>query len=203
VDMIELDVLADRDSGELVVAHDYEDAERRTLITFEEGLAHLASEPFANVDLIVDLKAPGFEPRALEALRRHGLERRSIISSMYTQSLQRVRAADDSQRVGWSIPRASRDYLHSPLLVLPALIALRVMRLTFPARVRDALSSRLCDAVVANWRIVTPRLIAAVEEGGGEIYVWSVDDVSRIQSLEAMGVTGVITNDPRLFGAPA
>jgi glycerophosphoryl diester phosphodiesterase len=203
VDMIELDVLADRDSGRLLVAHDYEDARRQTTITFEQGLTHLASEPFANIDLIVDLKAPGFELRALEALRAHRLERRSLISSMHTQSLERLRAADSAQRLGWSIPRARRDYLHSPFLILPALATIRVLRLTFPGRVRAALASRLCDAVVANWRIVTPKLIEAVEEGGGELYVWTVDDASRIQSLEAMGVTGVITNDPRLFGAPA
>jgi hypothetical protein len=28
-----------------------------------------------------------------------------------------------------------------------------------------------------------------------------VDDAARIRQLEALGVTGVITNDPRLFGA--
>jgi glycerophosphoryl diester phosphodiesterase len=31
--------------------------------------------------------------------------------------------------------------------------------------------------------------------------VWTVDDAARIRSLEAMGVDGVITNDPRLFAS--
>jgi glycerophosphoryl diester phosphodiesterase len=202
VDMIELDVLPERGSGRLVIAHDYEDATRRTPMTFDEGLAHLASEPFANIDLIVDLKAPGYELGVLEALRRHGLDRRTLISSMYVQSLERLRAADDRQRLGWTVPKARRDYLRSPFLALPALAVLRFMRVSYPARARAALASALCDALVANWRIVTPRLIAAVAEAGGELYVWTVDDASRIQSLEAMGVTGVITNDPRLFGGP-
>jgi glycerophosphoryl diester phosphodiesterase len=38
-----------------------------------------------------------------------------------------------------------------------------------------------------------------VAESGGELYVWTVDDAARIRRLEALGVTGVITNDPRLF----
>ena len=52
---------------------------------------------------------------------------------------------------------------------------------------------------MAHWRLVTARLVRD-GEAGGELYVWTVDDAEQIRSLEAMGVTGVITNDPRLFG---
>ena len=54
---------------------------------------------------------------------------------------------------------------------------------------------------MAHWRLVTPGLLQAVRGAGGELYVWTVDDARRIRSLEALGVTGVITNDPRLFDA--
>ena len=47
--------------------------------------------------------------------------------------------------------------------------------------------------------LVTPALVEAVLGAGGELYVWTVDDARRIGELEALGVTGVITNDPRLF----
>src|SRR5919197_3629721 len=94
VDMIELDVLAERSTGRLILAHDYEDAAEREPLTLEDGLAHLASEPFAEIDLIVDLKLPGYEIRVLEALREHALEQRSIISSQFRLSLGRLRASD-------------------------------------------------------------------------------------------------------------
>jgi glycerophosphoryl diester phosphodiesterase len=42
-----------------------------------------------------------------------------------------------------------------------------------------------------------------VQRAGGQLYVWTVDDVRRIATLEGLGVDGVITNDPRLFDAPA
>ena len=43
VDMIEFDVLpVPHPDGELVLAHDYEDAAERTTLTLEEGLDHLA-----------------------------------------------------------------------------------------------------------------------------------------------------------------
>jgi len=38
-----------------------------------------------------------------------------------------------------------------------------------------------------------------VERAGGELYVWTVDERPRIEALEALGVAGIITNDPRLF----
>jgi len=56
-----------------------------------------------------------------------------------------------------------------------------------------------CDALMAHWALVTPRLVRAVRDAGGELYVWTVDVPERIGRLERLGVTGVITNDPRLF----
>jgi glycerophosphoryl diester phosphodiesterase len=52
---------------------------------------------------------------------------------------------------------------------------------------------------MAHWRLVTPRLVRQVQAAGGELYVWTVDEPARIRALARLGVTGVITNDPRLF----
>jgi glycerophosphoryl diester phosphodiesterase len=52
---------------------------------------------------------------------------------------------------------------------------------------------------MVHWRLVSEELVDAVATAGGELYVWTVDDLGRLRELEAMGVTGVITNDPRLF----
>jgi glycerophosphoryl diester phosphodiesterase len=54
---------------------------------------------------------------------------------------------------------------------------------------------------MCHYKLVTPALLEAVRDARGELYVWTVDDARRIRSLEALGVTGVITNDPRLFQA--
>jgi glycerophosphoryl diester phosphodiesterase len=203
VDMIELDVLPERDGGRLVLAHDYEDAERRQPLTLDEGLSHLASDPFSAIELIVDLKLPGYELPVLEALERHGLTSRSLVSTMYRQSLERVRATSPATKLGWSVPRARRDYTRSPFMVAPAIAALRAMRIAMPRRARSAIEAGVCDALLAHWRLVTPRLVAAVKRAGGELYVWTVDDGRRIEALGELGVTGVITNDPRLFASRA
>jgi len=204
VDMIELDVLPER-GGErrLLLAHDYEDAAERTPLTLEEGFSYLASDRFEGVEFIVDLKLPGYEAAILEALRSHGLERRSIVSTMFRDSLAVMRKADRDLRLGWSVPRVRRDYTRSPFLALPALAALRVMRVLLPSRARVAIEGGACDALLAHWRLVTPRLVDAVKQAGGELYVWTVDEALRINALRELGVTGVITNDPRLFAEAA
>jgi glycerophosphoryl diester phosphodiesterase len=77
-------------------------------------------------------------------------------------------------------------------------MAARIRR-RLPAAAREHLAAGRCDAVMAHWRLVSPALVKAIGDAGGELYVWTVDDAARIRRLEAMGVTGVITNDPRLF----
>jgi glycerophosphoryl diester phosphodiesterase len=49
--------------------------------------------------------------------------------------------------------------------------------------------------------LASARLVRDVHDAGGQVYVWTVDSARAIAALEALGVDGVITNDPRLFGA--
>jgi glycerophosphoryl diester phosphodiesterase len=204
VDMIELDVLPIRERpDELILAHDYEDAAERDPLTLDDGLSHLASEPFEAIDFIIDLKLPGYELAVVEALGQAGLKERSMISTAYRASLERLHQADTGMRVAWSVPRAKRDYTRSVVMAGPALVALRVMRQTLPRRAGAALRHGLCHALSAHWRLVSRSLVSAVRDAGGELYVWTVDHAPRIRELEQLGVTGVITNDPRLFAARA
>jgi glycerophosphoryl diester phosphodiesterase len=202
VDMIEFDVLSERPdgSGRLLLAHDYQAlraAERPLLL--EEALEHLAGEPFSQTELDVDLKLPGYAARVVHALREADLVDRTLVSGTYAEDLDLVRAAEPALRVGWSVPRARRDYTASRLTAVPALAALSGYRALLPGRVRTALRSGRFDAIMAHWRVVTGALLRAVREGGGELYVWTVDDAALLRRLSAMGVDGIITNDPRLF----
>lgn len=201
VDMVEFDVLPEhRDgSGRLVLAHDFEAAGRGTPLTLEEGLAHFAQDAWAGVELDVDLKMAGYEGRVIDALRAYGLAERTLISTMEEESLPIVRAAAPEIRLGWSVPKVRRNYLGNPWTRLPALAAARYAQLVLPRRAARAIRDGRIDAVMSHWALVTPRLARAIEAAGGELYVWTVDDPKRIAALDAIGVTGIITNDPRLF----
>jgi glycerophosphoryl diester phosphodiesterase len=202
VDMIEFDVLSERrdGSGELLLAHDYDALREGTPLTLEQGLEHLAGEEFAGIQLDVDVKIPGYGRRVVQALREAGLVERSLVSGMYVEELDAMRALEPALRVGWSVPRLRRDYTTDLLTAIPALVILSGYRALLPRRVRAALLAGRFDAIMAHWRLVTPVLVRAVADGGGELYVWTVDDAAQIARLSAMGVDGIITNDPRLFG---
>ncbi len=204
VEAIEFDVIAEHPdgSGELLLAHDFADAQRRSPHTLHEGLAHFAGAAYANVDLIVDLKLAGYEDRVAAALQEHGLVGRSLISTMEEASLAHLREHHPHIRLGWSVPRLQRDPLRNPVVALPAVVLLQYMRGALPSVAANRIRRGEIDALMAHWRLATPRLARSIRAQDGELYVWTVDDRTRIAGLERMGVSGVISNDPRLF-APA
>ena len=200
VDMIEFDVLRARD-GRLVLAHDYADSERRECLTLEQGLELFAGEAYAGVELDVDLKLTGYEREVVDGLSRHGLLDRSLVSTMYPESLDRLGELEPALRRGWSVPRVQRNYLKAPFYVrLPALALAAWMRVRMPSQAAARIRAGGCEAIMSHQVLVSARLVRAVHAAGGQLYVWTVDEAPKIRALEALGVDGVITNDPRLFG---
>ena len=204
VDMIEFDVLAEhRDgSGELWLAHDFEDAAERTPHTLDEGLAHFADAAYDGVELDVDMKFSGYEERVVRALREHGLADRVLISTTENDSLEHLRRQHPDIPLGWSLPRMRRDPLRNPLTAMPAVAVLLYVRRALPGVAANRIRRGEIEALMAHWRLITPRLAHAINAAGGQLYAWTVDDARRIAELERIGVTGVISNDPRLFDAP-
>jgi len=201
VDMIEFDVLRVRD-GRLVLAHDYEDAAGRDCLGLDEGLDHFAGEAYAGIQLDVDMKLPGYEREVVEGLRRRSLAGRSLVSTMYIESLDRLGELAPELRRGWSVPRIRRDYTASRFAG-PARLIARGMRARLPAKAAARVRSGGCEAIMSHRLLVSRRLVESVHAAGGQVYVWTVDDAERIRTLEALGVDGVITNDPRLFAPRA
>jgi glycerophosphoryl diester phosphodiesterase len=201
VEMIEFDVLSEQSdgTGELYLAHDYEHLRATGTPTLAEGLDHLGGRDFDGVLLDVDLKLEGYEVRTIEAVRAAGLVERSLFSTMYSDSLARIREADPGARLGWSVPRVRKDWTADPRTRLLAVTIGLFYRALLPRRAGRAIAAGRCDAVMAHWRLVSPALVRAIRRAGGELYVWTVDDADQIERLRRLGVTGVITNDPRLF----
>jgi glycerophosphoryl diester phosphodiesterase len=196
-DMVELDVLAHGD--ELVVAHDPRDLEHPRPVRFADALQVLRDALPVEVELDVDIKGTGYELAVLDVLRSLDLVDRTLVSTMEAPSLRVLRAAEPALRLGLSVPKARRDYLSHPLTRPAAYVMLAYLRRVLPRQAARALESGLADAIMAHWGVVTPALVRAVAAGGGDLYVWTVDDPERVRSLDAVGVTAVITNNRAVF----
>ena len=172
--------------------------------TLEEGLDHLASAPFAGLELDVDLKLPGYEERVVRraARARPASSARWSPRSTCAASSRSARSSRGCGSAGRS-RACARDYTRSTLYALPALGAAALMAppacpASPPATSRDG----RVDALMAHCRLVTPRLVR-----GGRAAPAASSTSGRsttpahIRRLEALGVTGVITNDPRLFAS--
>ena len=120
------------------------------------------------------------------------------ISSQYLESIDRLRELEPDVRRGWSVPRAQRDYTRS-MWAVPAYGILQVIKRRLPARAASFIRAGRIHAVMAHHYVVTPRLATVVRRPAASSTCGRWTTPTKIARLEAMGVHGVITNDPRLF----
>jgi glycerophosphoryl diester phosphodiesterase len=198
VDMIEFDVLRDRE-GRFIIAHDYEDARSRRPLELTEALDLFLDPPLDEVEIDCDLKLPGREAELAGALAGHGLVERAMVSTMEVESLRKLRQLEPDLRLGWTYPRTRRDWTQHAWAAPGIAAGLATMRRRFPKLLVEKAPDLDVDAVWAYHQVVTRRLVEAAEEVGIELLAWTVDDLDRMVELLEMGVHGIVSNDPRLF----
>ncbi|HSS41448.1 MAG TPA: glycerophosphodiester phosphodiesterase [Solirubrobacterales bacterium] len=206
VDMIEMDVLWLPDShlpleqrAPLVVAHDWEDAERRTPLKLTEALDAFLEPPLAGLEIDLDIKLPGREEELVEALRERDLVERSMISTMEMHTLRRVLELEPKLRRGWTYPKVTKDWSRKRWAKGPMLAALVAMRHRLPGLAAEKLPQFGVAAMWVYHPLVTSRLARICDLAGVELIAWTVDDAARMEKLVAAGVRGLVSNDPRLF----
>lgn len=207
VDTIEFDVLWLQDShlpieerAPLVVAHDWEDAERRTPLALTEVLDAFLRPPLDKVEIDLDIKLPGREEEIVEALRERDLVERAMISTMELYSLGRILDLEPRLRRGWTYPKVSKgDWISKPWAkpVLP--LAARGARFRLPGFAAEQLPRFGVESMWVYHSLVSTRLGRICRLAGVELIAWTVDDEARMRKLLDAGVAGICSNDPRLF----
>ena len=198
VDMIEIDVLRNRE-GRLIIAHDPSDALSRRPLDLHQALDAFLDPPLDQVEIDCDLKLPGREAELAGALAGLGLVDRAMVSTMEVSSLKKLRLLEPDLRLGWTYPKTRRDWTSYGWAVPGVVAGIAAMRRRFPKTLAQKAPELEVDAVWAYHQIVTPKLVEAAEEAGIELITWTVDELDRMVELLQMGVHGVCSNDPRLF----
>jgi glycerophosphoryl diester phosphodiesterase len=198
VDLIELDVLPLRD-GRVVIAHDYGDAGRREPLTLDECIEAFTRSPLDAVEFDCDVKLAGPESEVVDALRGRDLVGRAMVSTMELSSLAEFRRLEPDLRRGWTYPKVGRDWTRHRWAAPPMLAALAYMRRRLPRLATRTLPRLGVQTMWVYHSLISPRLIDAADRAGVGVIAWTVDDLSRMRTLEKMGVDGICSNDPRLF----
>lgn len=191
---IEFDVL-DLAGGPLVLGHSRAElaAEPATL---DEALEFLSAR---EVGVHVDLKLVTRLDEVADALRRHDVRGRAVVSSFHLPSLRAFAAAAPQIPVGFTYPQdrygISRRQVLRPAVRLGSLALRRAVVARVPAMVRRAGAA----ALMLQHSLVSPAAVAQAHAAGAAVWAWTVDDPVQLARLDAAGVDAVITNDPRIF----
>lgn len=208
VEMVEFDVLrlADGGSGHLaadrsplVIAHDWADAASREPLTLGEALDAFTRPPLDRVEIDCDLKLPGREGELVTALADRGLIERAMVSTMYPESLVAIRALESGLRLGWTYPKVTKPWDRRPWARPAVLAVIAAMRSRLPRLVNRHAPALGADAIWVVHPLVSASLVATTRRLGVELIAWTVDDPARIAALRALGVDGIVSNDPRLL----
>jgi glycerophosphoryl diester phosphodiesterase len=193
VDLVEFDVL-DGSGGALVLAHDRR-ALRADALSLEDALAFFRDEA-PSVGVHLDLKCRGQEGPIVDALRRANLVERTVVSSFLHRTLRVVGSLEPRIRLGLTYPE---DRLGLRRLRPLARGGLAAMRRALPRRIERMLRRSGATAAMLHFSVVSKAVIDRCHARGAAVFTWTVDDADLAGRLAALGVDGVITNDPRIF----
>ena len=217
VDAVELDVL-DLRGGPLVVAHSddlHEVSHGRAagsvralglpqlravapeLPTLDEALRWFATAA-PHVGVHLDLKLERRHAEVGEALARHGLAPRAVVSSVRPAWLQAVAREAPEVALGLTYPE-DRAGLSSHDRLRPVITAgLAVLRLALPRRVQRLLGEAGVGSLMLHEAVVTASAVERAHAVGAAVVAWTADDPATVRRVVAAGADGVITNDPRM-----
>jgi len=217
VDAIEFDVL-DLVAGPLVLAHsndlrevshgqavgtvrDRSLAELRELApelpTLDEALAFFADHP--EVGVHVDLKLQSRLDELADALRRHGLSGRTVVSSFHRPSLTVLARAAPGVRIGFTYPEDRHGISRRRSLQPVIRVSLAAFRAVLARRVPAMVASAGAAALMLHHAVVSAAAVERAHTVGAAVWAWTVDLPQELDAMQAAGVDAVITNDPRIF----
>jgi len=195
VDWIEFDVV-DLPDGRLVIAHDQTAFGDAHVPDLDEALDWLAAR---GVGLHLDLKTHAHSREVADALIRHDVVERTFISSHNWRVLREVAEHAPALTRGYSYPEDRLGMSKvKPLLPVTG-AAVLAMRAALPRRIGRWLARANAGVAVLHYFFISRAAIERCHALGAPVIAWTVDDPIRLRRLAALGVDGVVSNDPRIF----
>jgi len=144
----------------------------------------------------LDVKLPGYEANVVAALRRHGLEDRAVVSTAFAVTSRRL------ARLAPELPRAigyPRDRYGVSRIAWPQRLTMAgaaALRLAMPARVPLLLRVGRANVLSLHHALCSRTAVATAHRLGAPVLAWTVNDPATVRRLAAIGVDGIVSDDP-------
>ncbi len=122
----------------------------------------------------IEFKTGGFEEQAVASIKRWANLSQVMVSGFNTDMLNKVHELCPEVRLGFIYNRTQdgESRHNSPI-----------------------------DVVIPQFRLASRELIREVHEEGLEVFAWTVNEESEMRRLIALGVDGIITDEPARLAA--
>lgn len=150
------------------------------------------------VGLHLDVKLPGYEAEVVDAIRRHGLAERSLVSTAFAATSRRVAALAPGLSVAIGYPR---DRLNAARLPWP--LPLRragaaALRSAMPVRIPALLRWARADTLSLHHTLCSSAAVAAAHRRGAPVLAWTINDPDGVRRVTKAGVDGIVSDDPEM-----
>jgi len=188
-DLVEFDISLD-----LTLAHSRGEAPDEPL-SLDDALEFLRAHALG---LQLDVKSVGAEDGVVDAIRRHGLVGRAIVSTAFPQTARRVRALAPEVPVAIGYPRDR--YGISRLRWPPAVTAAGAgaLRAAMPARIPVLLRWARANVLSLHHTLVSRQAVAVSHALGAPILGWTANNPETVLRLERLGVDAIVSDDPAM-----
>jgi glycerophosphoryl diester phosphodiesterase len=186
-DLVEFDI-----SPGLRLAHSPEEAPRDA-IDLEHALAYLSGH---DIGVHLDVKLPGYERDVLDAIHRHGLDGRALVSTAWPAVARTFAeiAPELPRAIGYPRDRYGVSGLPWPGALTRAGAA--SLRAVMPARLPLLLRRSRARALALHHTLCSAAALATAHRLGAPVLAWTVNDPAAMRRLAALGVDGIVTDDP-------
>jgi glycerophosphoryl diester phosphodiesterase len=192
-DLVELDVIAV--DGTLVLAHSPDELPGEPA-TLDEALAFLAP---SGRGIQVDLKEAGTEAAIVDALRRHDVVDRSLVSTAWPRSLRTLHELEPELARGLTYPEDRHGVSGRRMLAGLVRPGLAAMRSVLALRLPRMLAAANANVAVLHLQVVSDSVVRRCHALDVPVLAWTALTSEQVRRLDRLGVDGVIADDPRIL----
>jgi glycerophosphoryl diester phosphodiesterase len=188
-DLVEFDVGAD-----LMLGHSPREVPEEQL-GLDEALDFLRTH---SIGVHLDLKQVGAERAAVDAIERHGMRERAIVSTAWPRTARAlaVLAPDVPRAIGYPRDRYGMARFRWPRAVTRGGAA--ALRTAMPARVPVLLRWARANTLALHHALLSRAAVRASHALGAPVLAFTANDEALVERLAALGVDAIVTDDPAM-----